>query len=124
MLSNVIQLNNNDATPVTYDYDLVSRQGMESRRRETTTGVPSREGSTLRISNVVDLSSTAKNRHLVQLSWIDDDADGIAAYPASVHVVISRNKNVSDDKIKDKLEQLAFFLLQSSWIDDVLIGGN
>lgn len=120
MLDNTITLS--DGT-LTHDYDLVSRLGMESLRRET--GVPSREGSVLQIKNTVDLNAPAsKNRHLIQLFWKDDDADGVASYEGSVHVVISRDKNVSDDKLINKLKQLAAFISSQTNVEDVLIGGN
>jgi hypothetical protein len=104
-------------------YGLVSRLGMSSIRRED--GVPSREGSVLKISNTIDLGNpTAKNRHLVQFSWKDDNADGIASYEGTVHVVISRDKNVTDDKLKDKLLQLGELISTTAIVDDILIGGN
>lgn len=120
MLDNTVTAN--DGTN-NHTYDLVSRQGMESLRRET--GVPSREGSCLKISNTIDLSNLeAKNRHLIQFFWKDDDADGVPSYEGSVHVVIARHKNVTDAKLLLKLAQLADLIGDSAIMNDVLIGGN
>lgn len=122
MLDNTITLNDgvNNKT-----YDLVSRQGMESLRRETTSGVPSREGSTLKVSNTIDTNNlAAKNRHLIQLYWKDDDADGVPSYEGSVHVVVARHKNVTDAKLLSKLAQLADIIADSAQMGKILIGGN
>lgn len=122
MLDNTITLNDGTNSKT---YDLVSRQGMESLRRETTSGVPSREGSTLKVSNTIDTNNlAAKNRHLVQLYWKDDDADGVPAYEGSVHVVIARHKNVTDAKLLSKLAQLADMLVDATSMGKILIGGN
>lgn len=122
MLDNLLTLN--DGT-VDKTYDLVSRQGMESIRRETTANVPSREGSSLKISNSIDVNNlSAKNRHLVQLFWKDDDADGVPSYEGSVHVVISRHKNVTDAKLLSKLGQLADVISDATVMGKILIGGN
>lgn len=119
MLSDTLVLN--DGTD--HSYDLVLRSGMESLRREV--GVASNLGSGLRISNQVDLAaSETKNRHLVQLSWTDVDADDVPVYQGSVHVVISRHKNVTDAKLKLKLKQLADFIADATLVDTVLLGGN
>lgn len=122
MLTDVVTLNDgtNDKT-----YALVSRVGMESVRRETTAGVPSREGSALKVSNTLDVSNlSAKNRHLIQLYWKDDDADGVPAYEGSVHIVIARHKNVTDAKLLNKLAQLADIISDSTQMNAVLLGGN
>lgn len=122
MLTDTITLNDGVGDKT---YALVSRQGMESLRRETTSGVPSREGSTLKVSNTIDINNqSAKNRHLIQLFWKDDDADGQPAYEGSVHVVIARNKNVADAKLLSKLAQLADLIADSTEMSKVLIGGN
>lgn len=123
MLANTISLD--DQAPSTFTFDLVSREGMESVRRETTAGVTSAEGSVLKISNTVDLSApNNKNRHLVQLQWNDIDGTTGDLYPGSVHVVIARHKKVSDAVIQSKLEQLCDFLLDTSNVADLLRGGN
>lgn len=122
MLDNIITLNDgtNDKT-----YELVSRQGMESIRRETTAAVPSREGSSMKVSNTIDTNNlAAKNRHLIQLFWKDDDADGVPSYEGSVHVVIARHKNVTDAKLLSKLAQLADMLSDAAAMGKVFLGGN
>lgn len=120
MLSDSITLS--DGTN-NHTYVLVSQAGMESLRRES--GVVSRAGSTLKISNTIDLNNaSAKNRHLIQMFWKDDDADGVASYEGSVHVVIARDKNVTDAKLKEKLYQLGVFIQNAANIDAILIGGN
>jgi hypothetical protein len=120
MLSNTITLNDgvDDNT-----YDLVSREGMNSIRRET--GVSSTIGSALVIKNTVDLNApTTKNRHLIQLSQNEIDGTTGEKYPFSVHVVITRDKNVADATIKKLCVELAAFITSSTNMDDVLIGGN
>jgi hypothetical protein len=119
MLSNTIVLNDgvDDAS-----YDLVSRSGMTSLRREV--GVDSSEGSSLKIANTVDITAPeTKNRHLVQLSWTDYGTNG-EPYPASVHVVVTRHKMVDDAKIKLKLVELADLISTSADVEDILLGGN
>lgn len=123
MLNNTITLQ--DSVPNSYTFDLVSRAGMTSIRRETTAGVSSSEGSVLKISNTVDLNApNTKNRHLVQLSWTDYDATTNAPYQASVHVIVSRHKMVTDAKILAKLQQLADFFGTEANVTDLLRGGN
>lgn len=120
MLSNTITLSNDGGT-TTADYDLVSRQGMESVRREV--GIDSALGSALVIKNTVDINSpTAKNRHLIQLVTNEEISGEL--YPFSVHVVISRDKTVTDSAIKLKLVELADLISTSASMDDILVGGN
>lgn len=119
MLANSLTLNDGTADHV---YDLVSREGMSSVRRELSTD--SADGHALVIKNTIDLSNpSAKNRHLVQFNWNEVSAEG-DVYPASVHVVISRHKLVTDAEIEVKIAQLAAFLGVAANIDDILIGGN
>lgn len=122
MLTNTITLSEDGGT-TTADYDLVSREGMSSMRRET--GVDSALGSALIIKNTVDINNpSAKNRHLIQLVGNEEDATTGELYPYSVHAVISRDKNVTDATIKKKCVELADFLDNSTDMDDVLVGGN
>jgi hypothetical protein len=122
MLSNTLTLN--DGT-TDHDYDLVSREGMNSIRRET--GVDSHLASSLVIKNTVDLgNSAARNRHFVALQgFYEDTVDnpGILL-PWSVHVVISRHKLVPDSLLLDRCVRLADFLDNASDVTDVLVGGN
>jgi len=120
MLANTITLNDGTSDHL---YDLVSRKGMESIRRET--GVSSTLGSSLVIKNTVDLNSpTAKNRHLVQLVKSELNATTGIFMPYSVHAVVTRDKGVSDANITLMVAQLAAFLGVSANLADVLLGGN
>lgn len=122
MLSNTVTLSNDGGT-TTADYDLVSREGMNSVRRET--GVASELASALIIKNTVDINSqTAKNRHLLQLTKNEEDATTGELYPYSCHVVVSRDKRVTDANVKLMLMELADLISTSADMDDVLLGGN
>lgn len=119
MLTDQITLNDGTNNHV---YALVSREGMSSVRRELTTA--SADCHALSIKNTIDMGNpSAKNRHLVQFTWNEIGASG-EVYPASVHFVISRHKNVTDDEIKVKIAQLAAFLAVEANSDAILIGGN
>ena len=121
MLSNSVVLV--DDLAANHTYDLVSRQGMESIRRED--GVASNLGSALLIKNTVDMNApTAKNRHLVQLVWNEIDGTTGEIYPASVHAVITRHKMVADSAIISKLDELASFITSTTNMQDLLVGGN
>lgn len=120
MLSDTITLTDSSATD--HSYSLVSRQGMESMRRET--GVSSAIGSVLTVKNTVDLNNpSARNRHLIQLATNEIDAVTGEKYPLSAHIVISRHKNVTDAYVLEKVSQLADFVTAAN-VAEVLIGGN
>lgn len=120
MLDNTLVLNDGVGDNT---YDLVSREGMSSVRREV--GVSSKLGSALLIKNTVDLNSpTAKNRHLIQIVQNEEDGSTGELYPFSVHAVITRHKSVADATIKAVCKELAAFLSSSTNMDDVLLGGN
>ena len=120
MLSNTIQLTDG-TTPL--DYDLISREGMESIRRETV--VDSSVAGTLIIKNTIDLNnSTTKNRHLIQLQEKQVDAVTGEVYEGSVHVVVARHKSFTDAELKIMLLRLADFISTSADVTDVLRGGN
>jgi len=117
MFDNVIVLSDG----ANKSYDLISRTGMKSLRREL--GVASNTASTLAIEHSIDLNNpSTKNRHLTKLSW-NEVIDGVV-YPASVHVVISRHKMVSDTSIKSKLLQIADLINTEADQDKLLLGGN
>jgi hypothetical protein len=119
MLDNQITLNDGTDDHV---YDLVSREGMTSVRRELSTD--SADAHALIIKNTIDMSNpSSKNRHLVQFTWNEVSAEGVT-YPASVHIVIARHKLVTDAEISVKVAQLAAFLGVTANIDAILIGGN
>lgn len=120
MLANEIVLNDGVGDNT---YDLVSREGMSSLRREV--GVASNLGSVLEIKNTVDLNApTAKNRHLIRLAQSEIDGTTGVLYPFSVHCVITRDKNASDASIKALLMELSALISTSASMDDVLLGGN
>lgn len=121
MLSNTITLT--DVAVADHPFDLVSREGMSSVRRET--GVASNLASSLIIKNTVDLSSpTKQNRHLVQLTLNEIDGTTGEVYPCSVHIVIARHKMHSDASIKDMLAELASLITVDASVSDILLGGN
>jgi hypothetical protein len=122
MLSNTLSPEYN-SNPDTYDYDLVSRQGMESIRRQV--GAPSAEGRALTIKNTVDLSAPTKaNRHLVQFTYTEIDETTGEKYPVSVHAVVSRHKMATDAGIAETCYQLSDLLRTQTFLDDILVGGN
>lgn len=121
MLSNEITLS--DGTD-SHTYDLVSRVGMNSIRRHTTDD--SAKGRALIIKNTVDISptSTAQNRHLIQLMRSEINPTTSEKYALSVHVVIARDKDVDDALLKKEIAQLVAFLSVDANITDILLGGN
>lgn len=120
MLSNTITLADDSATD--HSYDLVSRSGMTSDRRET--GVASSIGSVLSIKNTVVLNDDSPNRHLIRFGWNEVDGTTGELYPCSVHAVITRHKLATDAALKERLHQLGVLLQTSATIDDILVGGN
>lgn len=119
MLTNSITLTDG-TTPLTYD--LVSRQGMSSGRRED--GADSDVAGILEIKNTVaPLALTTKNRHLIKITVIEKDADGVYS-TASVHASIVRDKAVSDAAIISACGRLSDFLATTADVEDVLVGGN
>lgn len=120
MLANQITLNDGTDNHI---FDLVSRSGMNSVRRET--GVSSTLASVMEIKNDVDLNSATKhNRHLVRLAYNDVDAVTGDLYPVSVHLVVSRHKKADDATILKKITCLADFLAPTTDVTNVLLGGN
>lgn len=121
MLANTLTLADDNA--VEHNFDLVSRIGMDSIRREV--GVSSDQGSSLQIKNTVDLNApTAKNRHLVQLTWNEIDEITGEIRPCSIHAVISRTKGSSDETLASKAYMLGLFLMQPTVLPNIVVGGN
>lgn len=121
MLSNTITLTDDDT--IAHPYDLVSRLGMDSIRREV--GVSSDIGSSLLIKNTVDLNNpSAKNRHLIQLTWNEIDGTTGEIYPCSIHCVISRPKLSADATLLNKVSELRNFLSTTANMENILVGGN
>jgi hypothetical protein len=121
MLTDVITLNDGVAPRA---YTLVSRNGMDSVRRETTAGVSSASQSALTIKHTLDDKKLTKaNRHLVSLSFTEYDTAGIAC-TTTAHAVITRAKGATDAQVKKQAEMLAEFLGAPANVDQLLIGGN
>lgn len=120
MLSNTITVN--DGT-TDHSFDLVSREGMSSVRRETNTS--SELGSVFNIKNTVDLSATSQpNRHLVQFQKSEKDATTGELYPVTVHMVVTRHKKASDAFVKEQVALCSNATALAGFMDDVLMGGN
>lgn len=110
---------------VARSYALVSRENMNSARRETTAGTPSAAGSFLTVKHTLDVKATSKpNRHLVQFSYTEVNATTGEAMPITVHAVITRHKGASDAQVKKQTVMLANFLLAGTNIDNLMIGAN
>lgn len=121
MLANSLTLADDSA--VNHTFDLVSREGMNSIRRETS--VSSNVGSAMLIKHTLDLNAPDKvNRHLVQFNWNEIDGTTGDIYPCSVHLVISRHKSASDAAITERVHQLESFIADSTNLDELYIGGN
>lgn len=120
MLDNAIVLTDG-TTPITYD--LVSRKGMESKRVQNS-GASLLAGQ-LDIANTVDLSSTSKKaRHLLKISWREQDPVSGEIYEGSVHAVISRHPKLSDASIHKNCDRLGLLIGDQAKMADVLRGGN
>lgn len=121
MLANTITLA--DDVPANHNYDLVSRSGMNSDRRET--GVASNVESVLSIKNTVVLGGKSDtNRHLIRFGWNEVDAVTGELYPCAVHAVITRHKMAPDAAIISKCEEMGNLLKDGTILDDILVGGN
>jgi hypothetical protein len=104
-------------------FTLVSREGMNSVRRETTAGVLSKSNSNLAIKHQMDPKATTKpNRHLVAFSETEYDANG-KALVGTVHIVITAPKEATDALI-DKLAVMTTAFLTAPNRAQLLIGGN
>lgn len=119
MLDNELTLNDGTADHV---YDLVSRSGMNSMRREDS--VDSELASALIINNTVDLNSLANNRHLVQFKLNEKDATTGELYSCVVHMVINRHKKFSDAGVLNLCARLKAYLTDVTLVTDNLVGGN
>lgn len=120
MFSNTITLNDGTNDHL---FDLVSRQGMKSDRREQS--VASQAASVLTLQNTIDLNNqAATNRHFIRFGWNDIDATTGELYPGSVHAVVQRHKLVDDANIIIKCALLSAFLGSSTNVSEMLVGGN
>jgi len=119
MLSDTLQLTDG-TTPL--DYELVSREGMNSVRVETT--ADSDVAAKLIIKNTIPSSLTSKRRHLFQLSQVEEDGTTGDIYEASCHVVISRDLKFSDAEILIMLKRLSDLISTDADMESALKGGN
>jgi len=121
MLSDTISVNDGVAART---YNLVSRVGMESVRRETTAGVTSTNLSGITIKHTLDDKSPSKlNKHLVQFTYTEVDAQGVRQV-CTAHMVITRAKAATDAQVKKQVAMLAAWAAVSANVDQLLIGGN
>lgn len=121
MLNDAIVLNDGVAART---YTLVSRNGMDSTRRETTAGTPSSAASSLSVKHQIDLKKPNKaNRHLVSITYSETDAAG-NIQPITVHAVITRAKGATDAQVLKQAEMIAKFLDDPANVSTLLIGGN
>lgn len=121
MLTDTLTLNDGVADQT---FTLVSRQGMESKRRNTTAGVTSANLASFVIKHTIDEKSKTKpNRHLVSYTFTEIDANGVESQ-STVHCVITRAKKASDAQIQKEVAVLVDFLGTPANIAELLIGGN
>jgi hypothetical protein len=121
MLDNVLTLTDDSAAD--HDYDLVSREGMNSVRRDR--AVSSDLTNSLVIKNNINLNAmNQENRHLVQLNWKEKDPLTGEYYSASAYMVVARHKKITDASIASKVTMLTSLALQTDFLSNILIGGN
>lgn len=121
MINDSVTLNDGTANRT---YQLVSRIGMDSIRRETTAGVSSASMSKMEIKNTIDDKATSKpNRHLVKFTFTEYDAAG-KPLVSTVHCVITRAKGATDDTVIKLAELCAAFVGDSANVSQMFIGGN
>lgn len=121
MLSDVLTLNNGSADQT---YTLISREGMSSKRRNTTAGVLSSNNAALIIKHTIDEKSKTKpNRHLVLVQHTEQDAGGVDR-ASQAHLVITRDKYATDAQVAKNVAVLVDFFSDPANVAALLIGGN
>lgn len=121
MLADTLTLNDGVADQT---LQLVSREGMSSKRRNTTAGVPSTAMSALTIKHTIDEKSKTKpNRHLVLYTFTEVDAAGVDQ-TSQCHLVITRAKKATDAQVKKNVAIIADFISDPANVSQMLIGGN
>lgn len=110
----------NDGT-ADHDYKHVSREGMNSVYVED--GSESSLASCLNVKHTLDRTSTAKNRHLLQLSWNYIDSETGAVSSNQVYLVINRAKKEADATILNKVKQL-LNVCTDARVSALLVGDN
>lgn len=122
MFSDTLSINDG---AVARSYALVSRESMNSARRETTAGTPSVAGSFVTIKHTLDAKAITKpNRHLVQFTYTEVNATTGEAMPITVHAVVTRHKGCTDAQVKKQIVMLANLLLSANFADQLMIGAN
>lgn len=121
MLADILSLNDG---VVARAYTLVSREGMNSLRRETTAGVVSSSLSGITIKHTIDdKSKTKPNRHLVSITFTEFDVAG-NPQTTTFHQVVTRSKGSTDAVVKKLVAMGAAFWATGANVDQILIGGN
>lgn len=121
MLSDTLTLNNGAADQT---FQLVSRVGMDSMRRNTTAGVTSSENFKFVVKNTIDDKKDSKpNRHLILVTATETDANGVKS-TAQVHRVITRSKGFTDAGILKLVAIANDFDATPANVSATLIGGN
>lgn len=121
MLTDVLTLNDGVADQT---FTLISREGMSSERRNTTSGVASSNNAALVIKHTIDKKSKTKpNRHLVLVTFTEIDVNG-AEQQSQAHLVITRAKSATDAQVTKNVAVIADFLSTPANVAAMLIGGN
>lgn len=120
MLSNTLTVTDG-TTPV--NFDLVSREGMKSIRRED--GATSQTARTLSIQNTVDpFNQAAKNRHYAQLIWNEVNAETGVISNGACHTVITRDKLLTDASVIQNVAYLHNLFTIAGALESLMVGGN
>lgn len=126
MIADILTLNDGTGTSPTGDhtFQLVSREGMSSIRRDVTAGIPSTAMASLVIKHTIDEKSKTKpNRHLVMSKFTEQDATGVDQQ-SQVHCVITRAKKATDAQVAKQVAMLVAFFSDPDNVAQLLIGGN
>lgn len=126
MLADTLTLNDGTGTSPTGDHtmELVSREGMSSKRRDITSGITSAAMAALVIKHTIDEKSKTKpNRHLVLYTFTEQDAAGVDCQ-SQAHFVITRHKKATDAQVQKEVAILVDFLSDPANVTQLLIGGN
>lgn len=116
-----------DVADEEHTFTRVSQDGMNSVRREDSTGVSSAINSQLVIKHTLDPKAKTKpNRHLIALSRSYTDPVTGVEQSVQVHTVITRGKIVPDAIVLDLVHMQAEFLVGDTMgtVAKVLNGGN
>jgi len=121
MLANPITLNDGTSDRT---FAIVSQEGMNTVRSETTAGVSSTENSQVVFKHTRDPKAKTKpNRHLVAVSGTTVDANGVDRN-SQVHFVITRDKLDTDAHVLELAAMAADILADPALVQLILNGGN